>query len=166
MAARRQDRIPCIQACHPSEVAVIVRFACCSSSASNSGSNAPHESLPTSSISAEVSKSSHRGDCAAISSHHFSNCSIHESSSDAIPCLQSTCRNRGLIGGSGRDAATKFTFFYSVRSLLTVPVPKLCLELDREDDSLLFVRVPHECALLMTSSSRLRAGPYTLASLQ
>ena len=35
----------------------------------------------------------------------------------------------------------------SVRSLLTVPVPKLRLELDREDDSLLFVRVPHECVL-------------------
>ena len=66
--------------------------------------------------------------------------------SDAIFCLQSTCRARGLIGESGRDAATKLTFFNAVRSLLTVPV-KLRLELDREDDSLLFVRVPHECAL-------------------
>ena len=68
--------------------------------------------------------------------------------SDAIPCLQSSCRTRGLIGESGRDAATKFTFFNSVRSLLTVPVQKLRLELDREDDSLLFVRVPLECVLL------------------
>ena len=38
-------------------------------------------------------------------------------------------------------------FFNSVRSLLTVPVPKLRLELDREDDSLLLFRVLHECAL-------------------
>ena len=66
---------------------------------------------------------------------------------DAIPCLQSSCRNRGLIGKSGRDAATKFTFFNSVRSLLTVPVPVHRWELDREDDSLLFARVPHECVL-------------------
>ena len=34
--------------------------------------------------------------------------------------------------------------FNPVLSLLTVPVPKLRLELDREGDSLLFVRVPHE----------------------
>ena len=67
--------------------------------------------------------------------------------SDAIPCLQSSCRNRCLIGESGRVAATKFNFFNSVRSLLTVPVPKLRLELDGEDDSVLFVRVPHECVL-------------------
>ena len=69
--------------------------------------------------------------------------------SDAIPCLQSTCRTRGLIGESGCDAATIFTFFKSVRSLLTVPVPNLRLELDREDDALLFVRVPHEWNLMM-----------------
>ena len=76
-----------------------------------------------------------------------------------VDSLQPTCRTRGLIGESGRDAATKFTFFNSVRSLLTVPVPKLRLELDREDDSLLFVRVPHECVLD-------RARSCTLANLQ
>ena len=63
-----------------------------------------------------------------------------------LAMIQSSCRNRGLLGESGRDAATKFTFLNSVRSLLTVPVPKLRLELDREDDSLLFVRVLHECS--------------------
>ena len=61
--------------------------------------------------------------------------------------LQSTLRARGLSGESGRDSATKFTFLKSVRSLKTVLVPTLRLELDREDDSLLFVRLPHECVL-------------------
>ena len=103
----------------------------------------------TSSISAEVSNSPVIEEIALPPIPTiFPNARSVSSLPDAIPCLQSSCRNRGLIGESGRDAATKFTFFFnSVRSLLTVPVPKLRLELDREDDSLLFVRVPHECVL-------------------
>ena len=91
--------------------------------------------------------------------------------SDAIPCLQSSCRTRGLTGESGRDAATKFTYFNSVRSVLTVPVPKLRLELDLEDEfTPVCPSAPQMCSrcctMLMTSSRRLRAGSYTLASLQ
>ena len=84
--------------------------------------------------------------------------------SDATPRLQSICRNRGLIGESGRNAAKKFPFFNSVRSLLTVPVPKLRLELDR-DESLLFVRVPMMLPVylcrLSPSSSHFSLSPIT-----
>ena len=157
MTARRRDRIPCIQACHPAEVALRIHFTCCvflsielrvQRPASNSGSNAPHESPLSSSISAEVSNCPVIEEIALPSVPTF-----FPVSRSAIPCLQSTCRNRGLIGESGRDAATKFVFFNSVRSLLTVPVPKLRLELDREDDSLLSVRVPHECAKVESAQS-------------
>ena len=102
----------------------------------------------TSSISAEVSN------CPSIEENAlppvptiFPVARSMSSLSDAIPSLDSTCRARGLSGESGRDAATKFTFVNSVRSLLTVPVPKFRLELDRENDSLLFVQVPHQCVL-------------------
>ena len=142
-----------------------------SSSASNSGSNAPHESPLTSSISAEVSNCPVVKEIALPPTPPFLPVARSVSSlSDATPCLQSTCRNRGLIGESGRDAATKFPFFNSVRSLKTVPVPKLRLELDREDDSLLFVRVllskcSRCCATLMTSSGQLRSISWMSGSL-
>ena len=83
--------------------------------------------LLTSSISAEVSN------CPSIEETSllppfFPVARSMSSLSDAIPCLQSTCCTRGLICESGRDAATKFTFFNSVRSRLTVPVPKLAFK--------------------------------------
>ena len=145
MTARRRDRIPCTQACHPSEVALRIHFACCIFLGIELRVQGPARELPNLldlSRGRQLSRS--RGDCTASS---FPIARSMSSSSDAIPCLQSSCRNRCLIGQSGRDAATKFNFSNSVRSLLTVPVPKLRLELDREDDSLLFVRVPHECVL-------------------
>ena len=93
--------LPLIRGCTESTFQV---FA--SSPASNSRSNAPHESTPTSSISAEVSN------CAEVEETalppvptSFPIARSMSSLSDAIPCLQSSCRDRGLIGESGRGAA-------------------------------------------------------------
>ena len=107
-----------------SEVALRVHFTCCVFLSIELWIQRPL----TSSISAEV------GNCSEVEETALHPCPTSfpiarsmSSLSDAIPCLQSSCRNRGLIGESGRDDATKFTFFNSVRSLLTVPVPKASL---------------------------------------
>ena len=115
-----------------------------SSSASNFRPNAPHESPLTSLISAKVS-----------------NCPVtDEIALPSIPTIfpvARSCRNTLSpinLSHSGSDrwvgtwcCDTIYFFLNSVRSLLTVPVPKLHLEIDREDNSLLFVRVHHESVL-------------------
>ena len=125
---------PCIQACHPSEVALRIHFACCIFRSIELRVLCPAREPPIFPVARSMS-----------------------SLSDAIPYLQSSCRNRG-----------KFTFFNSVRSLLTVPVPKLRLE--RRLFAPVCPSAPRMCSryctTLMTSSRRLRAGSYTLASLQ
>ena len=102
MTARRRDRIPCIQACHPSEVALRIHFACCIFLSIELRVQRPAREPLTSSISAEV------GNCPSIEEtalppvpSSFPIARSVCSSSDALPCLQSTCRTRGLIGELG-----------------------------------------------------------------
>ena len=117
VTARRRDRIPCIQACHPSEVALRIHFTCC---VFLRPAREPPNLL-------DLSRGKQLSIALPPVPTIFPVARSMSSLSDAIPYLQSTCRTRGLIGDSGRDAATKIHFFNSVRSLLTVPVPKLMM---------------------------------------
>ena len=117
LTARRRDRIPCIQACHPSEVALRIHFACCIFLSIELRVQCPAREPPDLlDLGRGRQLSRNRGDCTASS---FPTARSMSSLSDAIPCLQSSCRNRGLIGESGRDAAIdrqsgKIWILYSV----------------------------------------------------
>ena len=72
-------RIPCIQACHPSEVALRIHFTCCIFLSIELRVQCPAREPPNlHDLSRGKQLSSHRGDCAAINTHHFSSCTIHE----------------------------------------------------------------------------------------